>query len=83
MDIKQPFTLEELIDMQKKVHQANTKRNEENISKVQTRIAEVEGEEKQRLESLLSSHLAYKEELKTVDPVAQATARYEQLKPKP
>jgi len=83
MEIKEPFTLEELIDKETKAHQANVKRNEENISKVQIRIAEAEGEEKQRLESLLSLHLAHKEELETVDPVAQATARYEQSKPKP
>lgn len=80
MEKKLPFTLEELIKKNEKVHQTNISRNTENIAKIELRLSTAEGEEKEKMQSLLSLHLSHKEELETIDPVAKATIEFEQLK---
>lgn len=73
-------TLEETIARQEELKAEKLSKNAENIIKIQKRIEEAEGSEKERLSLLLEEHKANRLEMEKIDAVGIATERFNRMK---
>lgn len=73
----QIITLQEYLDKKRIYLDNEILRNSQNIQKIQNRIDESDGDEKNRLENIMVYHVNYKNKLESIDFVPYYTKMYD------